>query len=458
MGQEDMKLNFLLMLLPCTLLCNEQLIAQKDSTKIAFEASFRERFEIWNGMNAKNYGNPIGVGSLNDKMLLQRIIAGFTIKPSSKTGIAFHVQDSRALGWSLRNSKYPELFKIKQKNTQKPYYTMNPNEEFFEIYDFYVTVNNIFMGGNLKIGRQKIFFGDNRIFGTGEWSNTGRWTWDAIKLSYKYKNNTLDIFGGGTKTHNPVKVSIPFTETEFWGGGTYAHFELGKVATAEPFYAIKTQGSANYIREQRFTRHWLGTRFFGVNATPLKYDFTLVQEFGYENGLPINAFGLTGLVGYQVQYLPAKPTLCLRETYASGGNNNTKIHTFDPAFGSKSSYYGRMNINTWSNLDDREIILQLHPIKDLKIELNYHSFFIPATENTTLNGTIVLLPGKHHLGNEFDIYVSNHACKLLQMYAFGGYFWAGDIQLTNGSAAKNSSWLALQVIYRINGINIGKKQ
>ena len=80
--------------------------AQSDNSKIKYDLSVRDRFELWNGMNAKNYGDdsPTGVGKLNDKILYQRIITGLTFKPINKLTIAFHLQDSRAFGWSLRNS------------------------------------------------------------------------------------------------------------------------------------------------------------------------------------------------------------------------------------------------------------------------------------------------------------------------------------------------------------------
>jgi hypothetical protein len=151
---------------------------QSDNIKVKFDLSVRYRFELWNGMNAKNYGDdsPTGVGKLNDKILYQRLITGLTFKPTNKLTIAFHLQDSRAFCWSLRNSLYPDLFRIRKAGTQTPYYIMNPNEEFFEIYDAYVEYSKLLKDLSVKLGRQKIFYGDSRIFGPGEWGNTGRWT------------------------------------------------------------------------------------------------------------------------------------------------------------------------------------------------------------------------------------------------------------------------------------------
>ncbi len=43
--------------------------ALNDSLKVSFDAEIRYRFEAWEGMNAKNYGDdsPTAIGSLHDK-------------------------------------------------------------------------------------------------------------------------------------------------------------------------------------------------------------------------------------------------------------------------------------------------------------------------------------------------------------------------------------------------------
>lgn len=219
--------------------------SQEDLQRLKFDLSVRYRSELWNGMNTKNYGDdsPEATGSLNDKIVLQRIIPGVTYSDKSITA-AFHLQDSRAFGWSLQDNKYPDLFKIQKEGTESPYYLMNPQEEFFEIYDFYIEYRDLLKKFTVKAGRQKIFYGDNRIFGPGDWGNTGRWTWDAIKISYKKEGNFIDVFGGGTKIHDLHKISLPLTNTEYLGGGIYSHFQVTDWLNAEPFYAHKSQGSA----------------------------------------------------------------------------------------------------------------------------------------------------------------------------------------------------------------------
>ncbi|MBW6500622.1 MAG: hypothetical protein K0B05_04435 [Bacteroidales bacterium] len=113
--------------------------AQDNAGQLKLELSVRYRFESWSGMNAKNYGDdsPEAIGSLNDKILLQRIIPGIIYQNKNLTA-AIHLQDSRAFGWSIKDKEYPDLFKIRKPGTDSPYYTMNPQEEFLEIYDLFI--------------------------------------------------------------------------------------------------------------------------------------------------------------------------------------------------------------------------------------------------------------------------------------------------------------------------------
>lgn len=435
------------------ILIKQVLYSQEDNQKLSFDLSVRYRFELWNGMNAKNYGDdsPDAIGSLNDKLLLQRIIPGITYKNKNLTA-AFHLQDSRAFGWALRNKKYPDLFKIRKTGSESPFYTMNPQEEFFEIYDLYFEYKTLFKNVTVKAGRQKIFYGDYRIFGPGEWGNTGRWTWDAVKISYKKGDNFIDIFGGGTKIHDPYKISLPFTKTEYWGGGLYSHFQITDWLISEPFYAHKSQGSADYIRALSISRNWAGLRLVSSDRKDFIYDLLFTQEFGKENDKRINAYGYFLKAGYRFSNLPATPVLSLRYTYASGGlKTGAVIKTFDPAFGASDKYYGWMNIVQWSNLSDPEIVLELNPFKNkMWLELKYNRFSIPVPDDVIILGTMKIIEGKHHLGDEADVFIRYQAFKKWQFTGVFCYFIPGDLEQINFRNTKNASMTALQILFTLN--------
>jgi hypothetical protein len=433
-------------------LFSQVLYCQDEQTGFKFDLSVRYRFELWNGMNAKNYGDdsPSSIGNLNDKILLQRVIPGFTYSGKNITA-SFHLQDSRAFGWSLRENKYPDLFKIRKTGTQSPYYTMNPQEEYFEIYDLYLEYRQLLKNVTVKIGRQKIFYGDYRIFGPGDWGNTGRWTWDAIKISYKRGENFIDVFGGGTKIHDPLKISVPFTQTEFWGGGLYAHYNLLNKVNIEPFFAIKTEGSAGYINEQSISRNWIGIRLLNDDRHNFIYDFLYSRETGKENGKRIDAFGYFAKIGYRFDFLPAKPFLSIRESFSSGGRkSDLTIHTFDPAFGAGDKFYGWMNIVLWTNLNNPEVVLELYPVgKKMWVEMKYNRFYIPAPDDVIILNTMKIKDGSHHLGDETDIFVRYQPFKHWQFTCALGYFIPGQLSPINYKPAKDAGWFAFQVLFTL---------
>ena len=105
----------------------------------------------------------------NDNILLQRIIAGTTIRVNNKITFSAHLQDSGAFGWSLANAKEPDAFKHHQENSPDPFYIMNPQEEFFDLYDANHRIDSVFQIISIIAGRQKIAYGDYRTFGPSSW-------------------------------------------------------------------------------------------------------------------------------------------------------------------------------------------------------------------------------------------------------------------------------------------------
>jgi len=440
--------------LSASLLLIHCIAAQEIKPGFNFDLNARYRFELWNGLNAKNYGDdgPDATGSLHDKILMQRIILGSTYNHSQKLSVAFHIQDSRAFGWSLRENEYPDLYKIIQPGNESQCYTMNPQEEYFEIYDLFVEYKQFLKNFTVKIGRQKIFYGDYRIFEPSLWGNTGRWTWDAIKISYKKDEDYVDIFGGGTKTHDPQRISIPFTNNEFWGGGIYAHVGLTDWLDAEPFYALKTEGSAAYINTQSINRNWIGLRLVNPEQQNLIYDLLYAHEFGNENGKRINAFGYALKTGYRFSFLPADPAISLHYTYASGGKESDEvIHTFDPAFGARARFYGWMPIASWSNLSNPEIMLVLSPPGNkLQVEMKYNRFYIPVPNECLILNTMKVKDDSHHLGDEADVLLRYQHNNHWQFTSILGYFTPGDLEQINLKLPKDALWFSIQVMFTLN--------
>ncbi len=433
-------------------ICPDFSLAQTTSSlQCFFDGSIRYRFEKWHKMNARGYGSQLQMGNPNDNILLQRIIAGSTLRVSNRLRFSAHLQDSRAFGWSLSNSKKPDAFKIHAENRLEPFYIMNPQEEFFEIYDANIRIDSILKTFSVIAGRQKIAYTDYRIFGPGSWGNTGRWTWDAVRLIVDRKRWTGGIWFGRTIIHDPNKTHLPFTHTEYTGGGVYGNLRLTGFMNTDFYMAHKHQGSADYIRDKNINRNWLGFRMYDPESLTWKYEISGTYEFGSENSSRVNAYGLFLKLGYQINQLTWRPCLTIRYTYASGNNPDTEmVEKFDPAFGAGDRYYGWMNLVKWSNLNDREIMLELFPAKGLRLEMKYNRFTIPQPDDVKINGNLELLPGKDHLGDEFDLFAKYDFNKNWQFVTAMGYFVLKDARTPESDNPGNAFWISLQVLYRFN--------
>ena len=443
-------LSYLLWDVICLLLTTSTLsyAQQAKSFDGYLDGSIRYRMESWNNMNALNYGSNPVIGKSDDLILLQRIIAGTTLKFKNKITLSAHLQDSRAFGWSLGHAKKPDLFKVHPENSIEPSYIMNPQEEFFEIYDLNIRIDSILNLFSVIAGRQKIAYTDYRVFGPGSWGNTGRWTWDAIRFIIEQKKWSGEIWFGGTKIHDPVKTYLPFTNTEYTGGGIHSKAHLTDFMNADVYLAHKRQGSADYIRDKKISRNWVGFRLYNPANRSLKYEISSTLEYGKENDSRIKAFGLFFKLGYQLNQIFWHPCLTLRYTYASGNSPQTDYNeNFDPVFGACDRYYGWMNLVKWSNLDDREFMIELFPLNGLRIELIYNRLVIPQPEGVMINGNLELLPGKRHLGNEIDFHAKYDINNSWQLTAAFGLFLLKDARTANSEEPGNASWISLQVLY-----------
>lgn len=446
----NIKLIFIILFILSNSIEGNLLSQEKYTSKLLIDGNIRYRFEKWEGMNALNYGDdsPDALGKINDNILLQRIILGFNFKPKDNIEVDFHIQDSRAFGWSLRNSEEPDAFKIRKKGTTHPYYIMNPNEVFFEIYDVNIYLKNIFKNISIKFGRQKINTADNRIFGPGDWGNSGRWTWDAIKIMYNSEKFSLDTWLGGTRVNYPGRTTLPFTFNEYFGGGIYGIYKLVKDISIEPFIARKQQGNADYIKELSINRNWAGLRIVHNNFHNFIGEVNYVREFGSESGKSISAYGLFAKAGYLFEFLKSKFILSLRYTYASGDRESDDlIRTFDPVFGSADKYYGWLNIVKWSNIDDREVVFEAFLKNNIWIEITYNQFRIPSPENAVINGTLKLKQGSNYLGEELNIYTNYNFNKKWQFVFLFGVFHPKGVQLIHDIFPKTAIKVSLQIKY-----------
>nr|HDN01057.1 hypothetical protein [Deltaproteobacteria bacterium] len=195
------------------------LFALTPSPTVAYDllrinADIRYRWEYKNNFNQKYYGENPPEGDSYDGSLLQRIRLTFDFNPHKNVHISAGLQDSRAYDAALPDDAF---------HNSRLGLEHNPNKDNWELFDTYLELKNLF-GQELRLkgGRQIIAYGDKRVFGPGEWGNTGRYIWDAVKLSYRFGENSVDTFYGRNIIHEPGRFSLDHRHF-FEGCAVYSH-------------------------------------------------------------------------------------------------------------------------------------------------------------------------------------------------------------------------------------------
>jgi hypothetical protein len=415
---------------------------------LTFGANARFRYEYQDNFNAKYYGDEPAEGESNDGFLLGRFRFGLDYYPNQIVHLAVWMQDSEIWDSALEESDfYNSQFDREH----------NPYKDRWELYNTYLEIKKV-LPFSIKLGRQVIAYGNKRIFGPGQWGNTGRWIWDAGKLAYKFDGGFVDAYYGSTQVHDPDVCSLNHNHG-FESFGFYGHFELPKRLLGisfEPFAMTKANKHDRYKSEDGqygdLDSYYVGARIFKKNYEGFDVDFTFVKQDGDYAHDDIDAYGYHVSMGYNFEQIGFKPRLSVEYSYASGDSDPTdsKRETFDGAFGARDKMYGRLNLFHWKNLKDAQINLEVKPKDWLYFKAEYHQFWL-AEEKDAWHLNSKAYRDKNgnsgdKVGREFDVVGRLKLPKGNEIQFGYGHFWPDEFA-ENLASDKEANWVFLQWMY-----------
>jgi len=381
-----------------------------------YGGQIRLRFESFENMNEKYYGTKPRVGESRDAYLMTRVRLGATYRFNDNWSAKLSMQDSRVIDWGFKSDDWYNREFSQVNSTQT---------DSFELGKTYLEYKN--SNVTVTVGRQSISYGDARVFGPGEWKNSGKWIWDAIKVSLKDGENFLDFFYGATMLHDPDDFSLNHRHG-YYGGGVYGHYTYKDSAAIEPIFAYKTNDRKNELYNS-LKNFYAGARIYDSDLKNFFYDMTYIKSFGdytkvTDEKVSIDAQGYHIDGGYNFKSLVTK--VGLGYSYASGDDPNTKEReTFDAVFGASDKYYGRLNLVQWNNLKDYELFAFLAPLPKTGIKIEYHRFYADEQSNKWMSYTIASMQNDHY-GDEIDIFTTYGYSKNINLLFGVGYFMSGS--------------------------------
>jgi hypothetical protein len=302
-----------------------------------------------------------------------------------------------------------------------------------------------------RLGRQVIAYGDYRIFGPANWGNAGRYTWDAAKAVWRTRSWRLDAFWARQVRYQKEEFDdrhLDFDVLALYGQCAYAPEQKLDLFLIRKFSSggeVRGESGPGVSRVNTAGLHARGA------WRSLDYRATLAWQFGGYGRDRVRAWGLALRAGWGPPFR-LSPRLTAGFAQGSGdADPNDGVHgAFDGVFGAVDKFYGRMNLFSWSNLQDFELGLGLEPVKQAKLSLRWHLFRLSQARDAWYYGSGRPMrrdpsgSSGRDLGQELDLILSWRAGRSLKLMGGLCWFWPGEF-IANTGPADRASWAFLQM-------------
>jgi hypothetical protein len=257
----------------------------------------------------------------------------------------------------------------------------------------------------LRVGRQELQYGSQRLVSPLDWANTRR-TFEGAKVFWHSDNLDVDAFWTRPVVVSPSHFDAGDANRQFAGAFlTYRPAE-GQAIDAYYFYLDSdlavtfgaTPGGRGGYDLNTFGGRWSGDHpladvFAGLKDSWLAGNILWDVEGGYQFGDYSNRFASAGFsssgLGYAFRKLPMQPQLWAYFDYASGTpdrNGAGTFATFNQLFPFGHYYLGFLDEVGRENIHDWNFQLTFYPTKWITGLVQYHVFRLDQAKDA-LYGT-----------------------------------------------------------------------
>jgi hypothetical protein len=288
---------------------------------------------------------------------------------------------------------------------------------------------------SLRVGRQELSYGDQRLVSPLDWSNTGR-AWDGVRGRAAWRGFSLDVFHTVVEEKGGAGLDRLFS-------GLYGSWRGPQGIEADAYHLWRQNqgapafGSATYAEDPSAA---LYERTFGARVRLARGRATATAEGVAQHGrrgsgVDPQVIRAWGVAAKATLALPARqPVRLFAEALLASGDRvpgDGRYETFRPPYPLGHAYLGYMDLVGWSNTASWNAGAVVKPLAALEVEATYHAFAV-AEARDALYGTGggVSRGGgigrDDDVGTEFDLLVKWAARPGAAVLAGYGRFWAGD--------------------------------
>jgi hypothetical protein len=295
----------------------------------------------------------------------------------------------------------------------------------------------------MRVGRQELAFGEQRLLGHLAWVNTGR-NWDAARGTLRSKAFLLDVFAASLVRSLPDSFDKSGNGNRLFG----AYLTTAKVvpkASVEPFVFVRRDES---LRSERLalgtlTQTTAGVRVAGQLPRRLDYGIEVALQRG---GLADDSIQAWAGHWQLRSSLPGKYAKRVTTEYNFASGDSTPGDgtrgTFDQLYPTGHDKLGLSDQVGWRNVHHLREGFELSPFKDTPLSVNYHSWWLAERRdglygaNGALLARIATGAENTHIGQELDVQVTRGLTPQLQLAAGYAHVFTGAFlkQATPGAS------------------------
>lgn len=288
----------------------------------------------------------------------------------------------------------------------------------------------------IRVGRQELLYGSQRLISTLDWVNTRR-TFQGVKAFWRTPEWDLDAFWVRPMIIEKGNVDNWDTQQNFFGlwatnkpkpGHLIDLYFLSLENERNLTAAVLKQGG--FLQVDSHT-HTIGGRLAG-NFDNFLYEIEGMYQFGRRQGRDVSAFAAATGLGYRLP-LPMNPQGWIRYDFASGdngqgGNNNT----FNQLFPFGHYYMGFLDRIGRQNIHDINAQFTMHPMHWITFITQYHRFYLANDRDYLYNAAGFATyrdptgASGSHVGDELDFRLNLHLKRHHDVLLGYSKLWAGD--------------------------------
>lgn len=359
---------------------------------LCFSGEYRLRVEGFSGGGFRQDNQ--------DAYLLSRLRINMKIQPAGWMKLVFQGQDSRVF-W---NSRIPAA---------TPYHdAMDLRMGFLELGD----AEN--RPASLRVGRQELAFGEQRLIGPLNWTNTAR-SFDAVRATFRHRGYRLDAFAASVVNIRPGELNKRIDGNNLHG--LYGGIEkLAPKATIEPYVLWR-------VGPRRLDFKTWGYRWAGKLPRSFDYGMEVAAQTGALGADKVRAWAGHWLLGYTIAGARYKPRIIAGYNYASGDRDpgDGKHGTFDQLYPTGHDKYGLADQVGWRNIHHVRSGVEVKPGVKWLLIANFHSYWLASARDGLYNAGGVPVARSpdgaagRRVGSELDGQV---VCSLSKQIQIGGGF------------------------------------